>query len=68
MRRLVMSLVLASVCLSLSGCFFFDQEHNRSIIRYWKNDMMVIHEDLDWILAMEPDYPQLDPMLESYER
>ena len=63
MRRIIISILLAVCCLSLSGCWFFDAEHNR---KHWviiKKDIECIHEDLDFILALEEETP-----LESYYR
>ena len=50
MRKLIFAALLAGSCLSLSGCMTFDEEHDRKIIGYWKGDIRMIHEDLDFIL------------------
>jgi hypothetical protein len=55
MRKLMMTALLAGVCLSISGCMTFDQEHDRKIVRYWKNDIRMIHEDIDFILYCDMD-------------
>ena len=53
MRRLVMILALIGICLSLTGCWFFDAEHNRSHWEYMKMDARAIHQDLEFILALD---------------
>jgi hypothetical protein len=55
MRKLILPALLAATCLSLSGCMTFDQEHDRKILGYWKNDIRSIHEDIDFILYCDQD-------------
>jgi hypothetical protein len=55
--------VLIACCLGMSGCFFFDREHNRMHWEVIKRDLWLIHEDLDWILALDEESP-----LDSYYR
>jgi hypothetical protein len=55
MRKLIVAALLAGSCLALSGCMTFDTEHDRKILGYWKNDMRAMHEDIDFILFMDPD-------------
>jgi len=64
MRKIVLALVLVGGCLALSGCWFFDAEHNRSHWKIIKKDIRAIHEDLDFILALEEE----SPLAESYYR
>ena len=54
MRKAVTLLLLAVMCLSLAGCFTFDQERNRDIVKVWKRDLELMKEDLDFILMMHP--------------
>jgi hypothetical protein len=63
MRRLVLALVVVACCFAMSGCFTFDSEHNRMHWKVIKRDVMLLHEDLDFILAMDEESP-----LESYYR
>lgn len=63
MRRLIMAVVLASMCVAMSGCFTFDAEHNRRIWRNWKTDIRLMHQDIDFILALDEESP-----LDSYYR
>lgn len=63
MRKLILALVVLSGSLSMAGCFTFDMEHDRTILSYWKTDIRLIHEDLDFILAMDEESP-----LDSYYR
>ena len=65
MRRIALVVVLAGFVLGLSGCWFFDAEHNRAYWKMVKKDLMQIHEDLDFILAMDPSS---ESPLEMYER
>ncbi|MGO8702808.1 MAG: hypothetical protein ACLQVA_03235 [Candidatus Brocadiia bacterium] len=55
MHKVIMAALLAAGCLSISGCMTFDQEHDRQIVRYWKNDIRSIHEDIDFILYCDED-------------
>ena len=55
MRKLIMVALLAVSCVSLSGCMTFDVDHDRKIVRYWKNDIRSIHEDIDFILYCDED-------------
>lgn len=64
MRKLVLLLVLVSCCLTISGCWFYDAEHNRRHWKLIKRDLRAIHEDLDFILALE----QESPLAEGYYR
>ena len=57
MRTIIMVAILAVVCVGLSGCWFFDAKHNRKHYEVFKQDMALIHEDLDWILLMEEKSP-----------
>jgi len=63
MRKVVLALVTLAWCLAMSGCWFFDAEHNRKHWKIIKRDLMLIHEDLDWILALDEESP-----LDSYYR
>ena len=53
MRQFVLVLVLLCCCFSLSGCWFFDEGHNRQHNKIIMRDLRAIHEDLDWILALD---------------
>ncbi len=55
MRKLILPALLAATCLSLSGCMTFDQDHDRKILSYWKNDIRSMHEDIDFILYCDED-------------
>ena len=55
MRKLIMVALLALSCLSISGCMTFDMQHDQTILRYWKNDIRSIHEDIDFILYCDQD-------------
>jgi hypothetical protein len=57
MRKLIMVTLLAAGCLSISGCMTFDEEHDRRIVGYWKNDIRSIHEDLDFLFYCDQDSP-----------
>ena len=63
MRTLILSALLAVCCLALSGCMTFDEAHDRKILRYFKRDIMLIHEDLDFIFMLDEENP-----LEIYMR
>ena len=63
MRKVVLVLVLAVCCFALSGCWFFDAGHNRKHWKIVERDLWLIHEDLDWILALDEESP-----LDSYYR
>ena len=54
MRKAVILLLLVVWCIGLTGCFSFNREHNRDIVRMWKRDLQLMHEDLDFILFMHP--------------
>ena len=53
MRKLILLALLGAACLSISGCMTFDVDHDRKIIGYWKGDIRMIHEDLDFIFYMD---------------
>ena len=55
MRRLMLVLALIGCCFSLSGCWFFDAEHNRGHWKIIKKDLRAIHQDLNFILALETE-------------
>ena len=55
MGKLIMVALLALFCLSISGCMTFDIPHDQQILRYWKNDIRSIHEDVDFILYCDED-------------
>jgi hypothetical protein len=63
MRKFIMAMVLLGGALAMSGCFTFDPEHNRTHWKYMKTDIRLLHEDLDFILAMDEESP-----LDSYYR
>lgn len=63
MRRLVLMVFVAMACVTLSGCFTFDALHNRWHWYVIKKDLGLIHQDLDFILAMDEESP-----LDSYHR
>ena len=63
MRKIAVAVALAACCMLLGGCWFFDAEHNRKHWKVIKRDLMLIHEDLDWILALDKESP-----LEDYYR
>ena len=50
MRRFIILTLLVAFCLSLSGCWFFDAEHNR---RYWNN----MKHDLYLMLYYPDQFP-----------
>ena len=53
MRRFILSLTLIGCCLSLSGCWFFDAEHNRKQEDYIKADLRGIHQDFDFFMGLD---------------
>jgi len=55
MQKIIFAALLVAACLSLSGCMTFDEEHDRRILGYWKNDMRALHEDIDFITFCDPD-------------
>ena len=57
MRRVVLAALLAVFCVSMSGCFFFDAKHNRMHYKVMKEDIRLIHQDLDWILLLDKKSP-----------
>ena len=59
MRKMLLSLLLGVCCLSVSGCWFFDAEHNRKHWKIVKKDIGLIHDDMDFILALDEE-SQLD--------
>ena len=63
MRTLIIALVVSLGCIVLGGCITFDEEHNDHFIRNVKTDIRCIHEDLDWIFAMDKE-----SQLEDYYR
>jgi hypothetical protein len=50
MRTAILVTLLALSCLALSGCMTFDLDHDRKIVGYWKDDIRMMHEDIDFIL------------------
>jgi hypothetical protein len=64
MRKFVLAALLGIVCVSSSGCWFYDAEHNRRHKEVILTDIRAIHEDLDFILAL--DKPS--PLAEGYWR
>ncbi len=63
MRRLILVIALVACCFAMSGCWFFDAEHNRKHWKIIKKDIMLLHQDMDWILALDEESP-----LDSYYR
>ena len=57
MRTLILVAVLAVLCIGLTGCWFFDAKHNRMHYEVFKQDMRLIHQDIDWILLSEEKSP-----------
>jgi hypothetical protein len=57
MRKLIMAVLLTSCCVAMSGCFTFDEEHNRAFVKTIRRDMMILHEDLDWMLLWDEESP-----------
>jgi len=60
MRKLLLLLVVTICCSALGGCWFFDAEHNR---QHWKNiktDLRGIHQDLDFLLALDHEPSLVD--------
>ena len=57
MRKLIFVVVLSALCVGLSGCFIFDKEHNRHHWQVIKKDIMLLHEDIDWILCLDEESP-----------
>ncbi len=53
MRRLVLVALLVAASVSMSGCWFYDAEHNRRHNEIILRDIRALHEDLDFILALE---------------
>lgn len=64
MRKLSLALMLAGCVLTLSGCFTFDSKHNRHHWQIMKTDFRELHQDLDFILALEEE----SPLVDSYYR
>ncbi len=63
MRTLILALVVACACVAMSGCFTFDEEHNRAFIKTVRTDVRLMHQDLDFILLWDEESP-----LDSYYR
>jgi len=57
MRKLILAMLAAVVCVTLSGCWFFDAAHNRRHYEVIKEDIKLIHQDLDWILLLDKPSP-----------
>jgi hypothetical protein len=55
MGKLIMVALLAAACLAISGCMTYDEDHDRKIVGYWKNDIRMMHEDLDFIFYCDQD-------------
>lgn len=64
MRKLTMALTLACCVVTLSGCFTFDAKHNTHHWQIVKTDLRELHQDLDFILALEEE----SPLVDSYYR
>ncbi len=64
MRMFILVALLAVCCLGLAGCFTYDEEHNRRILKDWETDIRLMHQDIDFILGFDDDRS----MLESYYR
>ena len=64
MRRLLFALALVGCSLALSGCWFFDAEHNYKHKQIILTDLREIHADLDFIFALEEE----SPLADSYYR
>ena len=60
MRKLLIVLALLACSFIMSGCWFFDAEHNRQHMRIIKTDIREIHSDIDFILALEEESPLAD--------
>ena len=63
MRKLIMAVLVVVPCLTMSGCFTFDEEHNETIVHAMLTDIRLIHQDLDFMLAMDEE-----SQLDSYYR
>ena len=53
MRRIVVTALLAAVCLTLTGCFTFDAQHNRDQKKIIMTDLGLIHTDVDFLMDLE---------------
>jgi len=53
MRKFVLVLVLVCCCFSLSGCYFYDEAHNRRHTKIILRDFRALHEDIDWLLGLD---------------
>ena len=60
MRKLLLALALVGCSFLLSGCWFFDAEHNRKHKRFMLIDIAEIHSDLDFLFALEEESPLAD--------
>lgn len=64
MRKFVLALVLAGMCLGLTGCIFFDPAHNRRHIKNWRADIREMHADMDFVLGWQSE----SPLIEDHNR
>ena len=55
MRRLLLTALLGAFCLSMSGCWFFDAKHNRKHYKIIKEDVRLLHQDIDWLLLLDKE-------------
>ena len=60
MRKLMLVLAVAIFCSALGGCWFFDAEHNRKHGKNMKRDFRAIHQDLDFLLALDHETTLVD--------
>lgn len=53
MRRIVIVALLLAACVTLTGCFTFDAQHNREQKKMVMRDLSLIHTDVDFLLDLE---------------
>ena len=53
MRRIVTAVLLLVVCVTLTGCFTYDAQHNRNQKKMIMTDLGLIHTDIDFLLDLE---------------
>jgi len=53
MARFILLGVLLVALVCTAGCFTYDQAHNQSHLYMIKNDLRIIHEDLDFMMGFD---------------
>ena len=53
MARTLLVCMLLAALVCVSGCFTYDPVHNQSHLYMIKNDLRIIHEDVDFMLGFD---------------